>query len=349
MAWPKGTIQYYIKKVATGKQLSKDLTEEEAYQFLKMILEGKTSPAQNGAFFAAMRMKGETAEEIAGFTKAVQDSSKRISPKVPFLVDLGYPYDGKLRTQILIIGACLVAAAGGVSVMLHGARNVPPKRGRSPEELLEQLGIPVDLSPQESEEFLKETGIGYLSCRKFSPPLANFLEIPAEISIRSPLSAVHKLVNPAQASVTVLGITHPPYFETMSAAMVRLNVPRGWVVKGIEGTMELSLSHSTEMVSVRGNSIEKSRIDPRAYGLPNIMDSEFTQRSLEENTEVTLKALEGKETFFKESFIWNGAFLIFASGKSDSIEAALSLARGALESGEAFQVLERARRLVLKD
>ena len=164
MAWPKDSTQYYIKKVATGKQLSRNLTEEEAREILSRILAEKTTPAQNGAFFAAMRMKGETAEELAGFTRALRETATLIRPDVPFLVDLGYPYDGKLRSDLVIVGAAFVAAACGVSVMLHGARQVPPKRGRTPEELLEALGLPVDLTPQESAVFLEQTGIGYLSC-----------------------------------------------------------------------------------------------------------------------------------------------------------------------------------------
>ena len=147
MAWPKGSIQYYIKKVATGRQLSKDLSEEEAHQILTMVLEAKTTAAQNGAFFAAMRMKGEGKEELAGFTRAVREHATLLSPGIPFLVDLGYPYDGKVRTDILIVGAALVAAGAGVSVMLHGARNVPPKRGRSIEELLGLCSRP--LAPTE--------------------------------------------------------------------------------------------------------------------------------------------------------------------------------------------------------
>ena len=344
MAWPKGSIQYYIKKVATGKQLSKDLTEEEAYQILSMVLEGKTTPAQNGAFFAAMRMKGESVGELAGFTRAVRDHGTLLSPKVPFLVDLGYPYDGKVRTDLLIVGASFVAAGAGVSVMLHGARNVPPKRGRSIEEILEALGIPVNLSPKEAQSLLEETGIGYLTCRRFSPALADFLEIPAEISVRSPLSAVHKLINPAQAPVTLVGITHPPYFASMAGAMTQLKM-RGWVLKGIEGSMELSLSHFTEAVAVGETPSEKSQIDPRRHALPKVMDAEFTQHSLEENAGRTLRGLQGTDLPLREIFVWNGAFLIFASGKTETIEAALPLAQESLRSGKALKVLGRLRQL----
>ncbi|MBI4436250.1 MAG: anthranilate phosphoribosyltransferase [Candidatus Omnitrophica bacterium] len=347
MAWPKGSLQYLIKKVATGQKLSKHLEEQEAYDMLGRILEGKTTPMQTGAFFAAMRMKGESPEELAGFTQAVREHSHLVSSKVPYLVDLGYPYDGKVRTNILIVGAAFVAAGAGVSVMLHGARHVPPKRGRSPEEVLEAMGIPVDLEPGEVEAFIQKTGIGYLSCRKFSPAVANLLEFPAEVGVRSPLSAVHKLMNPTHAPVTVLGITHPPYLASMSGALALLHA-KGWVVKGIEGTMELSLSHPTTVVEVKEGQCETSVIDPRAYGLPEVQDEAFAQRSLEENTGETLKTLEGKVSSWEELFILNAAFLIVASGKRSSMQEALSIAEESLKKGDALRVLERARQTVAR-
>jgi len=343
MAWPKDSTQYLIKKVATGQKLSKDLTEEEAYDILKRILDGKTTPMQTGAFCAAMRMKGESAEELAGFTRAVREKGTLISPKVPYLVDLGYPYDGKVRTDILIVGAAFVAVAAGVSVMLHGARNVPPKRGRSPEELLEALGIPVALSTKEVEAFLQKTGVGYLSCRNFSPILADLLEVPAEIGVRPPLSAVHKLINPAQATASVLGITHPPYLKTMSGAMALLHVPRGWVVKGIEGSMELSLVHPTTVVKVNNSACDTLEIDPKDYGLPAISDTEFAKRSLEESVRETLQALEGKASSWRDIFLWNGAFLIFASGKVSSLQEGLTAAFAVLSNQSALKALERSR------
>ena len=343
MAWPEGSTQYLIKKVATGQKLSKDLTEKEAYEILKRILDGETTPMQTGAFFTAMRMKGESGSELAGFTRAVREKVNLISPKMPYLVDLGYPYDGKVRTDILIIGAMCMAAGAGVPVMLHGARNVPPKRGRTPEELLETLGIPVHLAPEETESFLQKTGIGYLSCRTLSPVLADFLEVPAEIGVRPPLSAVHKLINPAEATATVLGITHPPYLKTMSEAVACLGVSQGWVVKGIEGSMELSLVNPTTVVSVKKGTCETSEIHPKSYGLPEVKDSEFAQRPLSESAQETVRALEGKPSAWKDIFIWNAAFLIFASGKEKSLEAGLRAARFSWESRKALQVLEKAR------
>ena len=343
MAWPKDSIQYLIKKVATGQKLSKDLTEAEAYDILKRILDGKTTPMQTGAFCPAMRMKGESAGELAGFTRAVRETSILISPKVPYLVDLGYPYDGKVRTDILIIGALFVAVGAGVSVMLHGARNVPPKRGRTPEELLEALGIPVTLVAKETESFLQKTGIGYLSCRNFNPILADLLEVPAEIGVRPPLSAVHKLINPARSPASILGITHPPYLKTMSGALALLHVPKGWVVKGIEGSMELSLMHPTTVVKVSDGACDTLEIDPKEYGLPPVSDAEWMQRSLEESARETVRALEGKTSPWRDIFLWNGAFLIFASGKAGSLQEGVAAASTSLSNKNALKALERSR------
>lgn len=343
MVWPQGSTQYLIKKVATGQKLSKNLTEEEAYDILTRVLDGKTTPMQTGAFFAAMRMKGEAASELAGFTRAVREKSVILSPQVPHLVDIGYPYDGKVRTDILIIGAAFVAAGAGASVMLHGARNVPPKRGRTPEDLLEALGVPIALAPKEAESFLQKTGVGYLSCRNFNPVLADLLEVPAEIGVRPPLSAVHKLMNPANAPATLVGITHPPYLKTMSDALAVLGVSKGWVVKGIEGSVELSLVNPTTVVTVNHKTCETSKIDPKAYGLPNVQDAEFAQRPLAESAQETIRALEGGNSSWKEIFLWNAAFLIFASGKGTSLEQGLRMAREALETKRALQALEKAR------
>ena len=342
MAWPQGSTQYLIKKVATGAKLSKDLTQEEAYDILRRILDEKTTPAQTGAFFAAMRMKGESAEELAGFTRAAREKGEQVSSGVAHLVDVGYPYDGKLRSDILVVGAAFIAAAAGVSILFHGARHVPPKRGRVPEELLEALGIPIDLSPKEAGSFLQKTGIAYLSCRRFSPVLAGLLEIPAEIGVRSSLSAVHKLLNPAQASVTVLGITHPPYLQSMSGALVALRA-RGWVVQGIEGTMELSLSRPTSCVHVQEGRCEALALDPRVYDFPDIKDLEWGQRPLTESARIVTKALEGEATSWREIFLWNAAFFIFSAGKAASLQEGVHLARQALETRQALQVLERAR------
>ena len=344
VVWPKGSIQYLIKKVATGQKLSKDLTEDEAREMLKKILGGEATPAQTGAFFAALRMKGESAEELAGLTRAVWEHSERAGPGLPFSLDIGYPYDGKLRTDLFIVGAVFVAAGAGVPVALHGSRNVPPKRGRTPEELLEGLGLPVHLKSKEAAQSLRTSAFGYFACKNYNRALAKLLELPAEIGVRPALAAVHKLANPARAKTTILGITHPPYLASMSQAMVKLGMT-GWVVKGLEGTMEFSLSHATTVIRIQNGLCETLEIDPRAYRLPLIEDDSWAQSSLEENAGKTEGALRNVPSPFRDMVLWNGAFLIFASGKCSSVEESLKVAEETMASRAALKALEKAKRV----
>jgi anthranilate phosphoribosyltransferase len=331
-----------IAKIGKGQKASKDLTWDEAKQAMRLLIEGKATPAQVGAFLLAMRVKMESITELAAFTAAAREYVPPLPvPRDLPLVDLP-TYAGKQDTFHVSAGAAIVAAAAGASILLHGHEGIPERPGTA--VILAKLGIPTDLPPQQAVAELTAKGLVYLDIALYHPPVGRFLDLRRELGVRNFFHPVAKMLNPARAASQVIGLSHPPYFEKTAEALLMLGGKRALVLRGSEGEPELSIASATKMLEVRDERIVPLTLAPKDVGLlqgsfqamggfpPGQLDQEaaLLRRILH-------REVQGGQ---KEWVVLNAAMLLYAAGKASSIAAGVPLANQAIANGAAAKKLE---------
>ncbi len=338
-------MQAYIAKVGRGQKTSKDLTWEESKQAMTLLIEGQASPEQVGAFLVAMRLKMESVIELAAFTSVARRYVPPLHLSGPLpLVDVPM-YSGKKETFHVSIGAAIVAAAGGVAILMHGVEAAPDRSG--PTGVLQALGIATELSGPALEEHVMATGFGYLNVALYHPPVAHFLQLKSELGLRNFFHPVARMLNPGRASAQVIGISHPPYMGKIAEALVMLGSSRALVLRGVEGEPELSLASLTKLVEVREGRITPLTLHPKDVGLTGGYHRDMAgYPSTQVKQEATLleRILHGEVKGGPRDWVaMNAALLLYTGGKAPSIPAAFSQAMALLESGKAAKKLEELR------
>ena len=335
-------MQEFIAKVGKGQKACKDLTWEEAKQAMRLLIEGRATPAQVGAFLLAMRFKMESVAELAAFTAAAREyvPALTVSRELP-LVDLP-TYAGKRDTFHAAIGAAIVAAASGAAVLMHGHDGVPDRPGTMP--VLAKLGIPTEQMPAQVAAQLEATGFAYLDVALYHPPVAKFLELRGELGVRNLFHLVAKMLNPARAASQVIGVSHPPYFEKTVEALKMLGSARALVLRGVEGDPELSLVTLTKVLELRDERVVRLNLQAKDVGMAPAAVREtagFSRANLDHEA-VLLKKILGNEVGGgpRGWVVLNAAVLLYAAGKASSISAAVPAAVHALDSGAARRKLD---------
>ena len=327
-----------IQKVSRGEKLSKDLTREEARDALRLIFEKKASEFQIGAFFSALRMKGESGEETAGFVDAVRERAEKLKSTFKETLDLGEPYDGKIKTLHLTLPVALVLAAAGVPVVLHGTRETPVKKGVEIQGLLQAVGIEPVEKISRLEEILKREKIVFLPTEKLAPDFARLRPYREAFGLRPFANHIEKIFNLAHASTQMVGIYHKPYLEPMAGALSLLGTERIFVIQGVEGFSELYISRKTLVLKVEAGETQTLWLDPAEYGLKG--EEALAEKNLPQHVQRLLQLLGGSEDKARPSVLWNAGVKLFWMKKSPSIKKGLELAREILDSGKALDKLE---------
>ncbi len=339
-------MQHFIAKIGKGQKASKDLTWDEAKQAVRLLIEGKATPTQVGAFLLAMRIKMESVAELAAFTAAARE----YAPPLPVskslsLVDLP-TYAGKRDTFHASVGAAVLAAAGGAAVLMHGYDGLPDRPGTM--AVLAELGIPTELDPRQVADQLETHGFGYLDLALYHPPVARFLELRREVGLRNLFHLVVKLLNPARARSQVIGVSHPPYFEKTTEALKMLGCPRALVLRGVEGDPELSLAAITKVLELRDERVIPLTLHPKDVGMsPGTFRqmAGFARAQVDQEATLLRRILTNDVRGGQRDWvILNAAMLLYAAGKAKSISSALPLATQALDSGVAARTLEELTR-----
>jgi anthranilate phosphoribosyltransferase len=334
-------MQQFIAKIGKGQKASKDLTWEEAKQAMRLLIEGQATPAQVGGFLLAMRVKMESVTELAAFTSVAREYVPPLQvPRHLPVVDLP-TYAGKQDTFHASVGAAIVAAAAGATVLMHGYEGIPERPGTSAP--LTKLGIPADLAPDRVAEELTAKGVAYLDIALYHPPIGRFLELRRELGVRSFFHPVAKMLNPARASSQVIGLTHPPYFEKTAEALKLLGCRRALIVRGVEGDPELSIASLTKLLEIREDRVFPLTLQPKDFGLPLGTPQEmagFSPAQAGQEAALLRRILHNQVRGGQRDWVvLNAAMLLYAAGKAPSISAGVPLAQRALESGTAAQKL----------
>jgi anthranilate phosphoribosyltransferase len=332
------TMQDIIAKVGKGERASKDLTYQEATAAMRLLLEKQATPVQVGAFLLAMRIKSESVAELAALATSARGYVTPVAiPDSLGVVDIP-TYAGKQDGWHALLPGAIIAAAAGAHLLLHGYEGVAGRRSTA--ALASALNIPVDLTPDDVANEVMEKGFGYLDIALYHPPVHWFLEMRKELGVRTFFQPVARLLNPARARVSIIGISHPPYFEKMPEALRMMGIPRALVLRGTDGEPELSLSSVTKAIEIRDDHITPLTIHPKDMGMTMGRLDSPAPKDLAEEAALLRKLLANQLNGpVKDWVTMNAAVILYLAGKAASLRVAVPLALEALASGAAKEKL----------
>jgi len=322
----------YIEPVTDGE----DLTLAEARAAAEAVFEDATE-AQIGALLAALRAKGETESEIAGFAQGMREAALTIDPDRAPLVDTcgtgGDDYD----TINVSTTSTFVAAGAGVPVAKHGNYSVSSSSGSS--DVLEEVGLDLDSDPDSVEATIEDVGIGYMHAPAFHPAMKAVIGPRQELGVETIFNVLGPLTNPAGADAQVLGVYDPELVDLIGDAVAAMPVEHALVVHGA-GLDEITIHDETEVAEVTGDEVERYTVTPEDLGLERAPISDVSGGSPEENAADLVGIVEGEVTGPKRDIILaNAGAAIYVAGEADSLEAGVEAARESIDSGAAAQKL----------
>ena len=331
-------IREALADVVEGRSLPFD----RAHDAMGEIMDGQASPAQIGAFLVALRAKGESVDEIAGMAAAMRERCASIrGPPDGRLVDLCGTGGAPLRTFNVSTIATFVVAGAGVAVAKHGNRAVTSACGSA--DLLEALGVRVDLEPAEVERVLREIGLCFMFAPKFHPAMRHAAGPRREIGVRTIFNVLGPLTNPAGAKGHVLGVFSPDLVDRLPAVAARLGIERALIVHGQAGVDEICLCCPTLVGEVNEGTTDRYVLRAEDLGLDAARPEDLVGGEPAEAAEETLRILRGERGPKRDMVLANAAGGIYVAGRTSSIAEALPLAVESLDSGRA---LHRLRDLV---
>ncbi|KXB01708.1 anthranilate phosphoribosyltransferase [candidate division MSBL1 archaeon SCGC-AAA261D19] len=329
-------IRTAIGIVAEGENLS----ESEAENAMKDVMSGNATPAQIGAFLTALRNKGETISEISAFAKVMRQFASRIDPKVDdVLVDTCGTGGDRINTFNISTGAMFVAAGAGILIAKHGNRSVTSKSGSA--DVLERLGVKIDLPPADVERSIEDIGIGFMFAPVFHGAMKHAIGPRREIGLRTVFNVLGPLTNPAGARAQVMGVYGAKLTEKLAHALDRLGCERAMVVHGLEGLDEISTVGKTCISELEHGEVQTYIIDPEDYDIPQTAAEKIRGGDAEENARILLKVLHGEHGPHRDIIQLNAGAAILVGGRADNLEQGLDLASESIDSGRALRKLRQ--------
>lgn len=326
--------------VGKGKKLARDLNREQAALAMRLILEGRASRHQIGAFLIAMRMKGETEEELAAFTEEARRHGNHVeNGGAAHLVDLP-AYAGKRRTFHAQGAFALVMAAAGVPVLMHGVAEAAGKTG--PEAMLSAAGVAVGLSPEAASRCLADAGFAYVELSRLDSKLCELLFLRTELGVRTVINTMMRIYDPSGARRHMIGITHRPYLDLLAKTLLRLGVRRALLFRGVEGEGELALRPESALVEVAGGRRSEIRLSLAELGVSAAPQASLAGADPQEEAKWLRRLVSGEERGpLRDLVLLNAGVGIYAGGRAESIAEGIALARKALDCGAAQTTLEK--------
>jgi anthranilate phosphoribosyltransferase len=323
-----------IRKAADGL----DLTSEEANAAMAEIMSGQASPVQIASFLVAMRMKGETPEEVTEFARVMRQNVRSVTPSARPLVDTCGTGGDAIKTFNVSTCAALVAAGAGVAIAKHGNRSVTSKCGSA--DVLEALGIRFDLSPEEAAQCIDSIGLGFMFAPSYHPAMKYAAPVRRELGLRTMFNMLGPLTNPAGADAQVLGVYSPELTELHASVLRNLGSQRAYVVHGVGGLDELSTFGETRVTELKDGEMRTYNVTPEDFGLERVAPEDIQGRTPEENAQLLVDILDGKEGPARDIVLLNAAAAIAAGGKADTLIEGLAVAADSVASGAAHAKLQ---------
>ncbi len=330
-------INETLEKFVDGHEVDRD----EARGAMAAIMSGACTPAQIGAFLVALRMRGETVEQISGFAEAMRESCVRITTRHENVVDTCGTGGDALDTFNISTAAALVTAAAGVPVAKHGNRSVSSRCGSA--DVLAELGVRIDLEPQEVEKCLDQHLIGFLFAPSHHPAMKHAIGPRRELGLRTVFNILGPLTNPAGARRQLLGVFDPALTEVLAETLGALGSERALVVHGLDGMDELSTTGTTRVSELRDGGVETFEVTPEQFGFERATAQDLVGGDPAESARGLLDALSGEPSPARDIVALNAGGAIYVGGRVDSIEEGIALATEAIESRAALDTLDALR------
>lgn len=327
-------IKDAIAKLIEGQSL----TEIEAESVMLEIMDGQGTSSQIGSYLTALRIKGETVEEITGSARAMRAKAQRIRPTDPLVVDTcGTGGDGAGTFNVSTTVA-FVLAGSGLTVAKHGNRAISSACGSA--DVLKALGVRIDLSPERVEECVNEIGVGFLFAPMFHTAMKHAAATRQEIGIRTIFNLLGPLTNPAGASIQIIGVYAEALTDTLAKVLMNLGSRHCYVVHGLDGLDEITLTTRTRVTEARAGRITSYFIEPGDFGFERVRLKDLSGGNIEENARITRDILEGREGPRQQLVLLNAAPAFVASGKAATLQEGVERGRAVIRSGAAMQKLE---------
>ena len=332
-------MKFYIEKLVRGESLAGD----EAVAAMSAVMDGEATPAQIGAFLTALRIKGETDEEIVGFARVMRNRAVRVTTQRTPLVDTCGTGGAALKTFNISTTAAFIVAASGVAVAKHGNRAASSVCGSA--DVLEALGVRLDVSAEAVGRGVDAIGIGFLFARAHHPAMKHAAPVRAELGIRTIFNMLGPLTNPAGATRQVMGIYDPARLESLARVLTSLGTERALIVHG-GGLDEISTFGETLVAETKNGNVRTYTLTPDDLGLPTVAaDALSPGRDAAENARILTAILESDDNGPRRDIaLANAAAALYVAGVAATLRDGVALARETLKSGAARVKLEELRR-----
>jgi anthranilate phosphoribosyltransferase len=319
-----------IRKLVEGAHLSK----AEAADAMEQMMDGIATPSQIAGLLVALRIRGETADEITGFAEVMRARAMGLPCLRGDLVDTCGTGGDKLNTFNISTGAALVAAGAGVPIAKHGNRAMSSRCGSA--DVLQSLGVDIEMSPEAVAECIEAVGIGFLFAQRFHPSMKFAAAPRAELGVRTIFNLLGPLTNPAGACRQVMGVYDGSLTEPLAKVLRNLGTVHAFVVHGSSGIDEISLTGETRITELRHDRISTLNVTPEDFGLPPATIDDIRGGDVEINREILLRILKGEPGAHRNVVLVNGAAAILAADRAETFPEAIEIAAESIDSGAAL-------------
>ena len=327
-----------IKEAILKVYKNENLTYDEAYQTMDEIMSGEASEVQMSAYLTAMSMKGETIDEITASAEAMRAHCVRLLNDEDVLEIVGTGGDGSNTFNISTTSSIIISAAG-VPVAKHGNRSASSKCGAA--DVLEELGVNINIDPDKSLKCLKEINLCFLFAQNYHLAMKYVAGVRKELSIRTIFNILGPLTSPAGASMEVLGVYEKELVEPLTEVLKNLGVKSAVTVYGLDGMDEISASGKTAVCELKDGEIMSYEISPEYFGMEMASKEDLVGGDAKENAEITLSILKGEKGSKRNAVLLNSAAGLYVAGKVGSLREGVELAEEIIDSGKALKQLER--------
>lgn len=330
-------FQSYLIRLSAGK----DLSAEEAEDAVGLMMEGAASPAQVGAFLMGLASRGESAAEIAGAARAMRRRMVPVEAPPEAIDTCGTGGDGA-HTLNISTAAALVVAAAGVPVAKHGNRAQSSRAGSA--DVLEALGVRIDLSPDNVARSIREVGFGFMFAPLHHTAMKTVAPIRRELGIRTLFNLLGPLANPASVRRQLIGVFSPRWLEPLAEVLRALGTERSWLAHG-GGSDEITTTGITEIVAIEGGTMRRFTIDPASLGLTRASPADLKGGDAAFNARAVEALFSGAGGAFRDVVALNAAAALVIAGKARDLAQGLALAFSTLDNGAPARLLGKLVRL----
>lgn len=327
-------IKEAIHKLLGNEDLSFEMTKT----VMDEIMNGETTPAQIASFITAMRMKGESIDEITACASSMRKHGEKLNHEMDVLEIVGTGGDEAYTFNISTVSSIIISAAG-IPVAKHGNRSVSSKCGSA--DVLESLGVKIDIPIEKSEEILKKIGICFMFATKYHSSMKHAAPVRRELGVRTIFNILGPLANPAGATRQLLGVYNTELIEPMAQVLSNLGVDRAMVVNGSDGLDEITLNGPTFVCEVNNGEFKNYTLDPRDYGFEYCSKEDMIGGDPTENAEIVRSILNGEKGPKRDVVLLNAGACIYLANQNMTLADGIKIAADVIDSGKALEQLNK--------